>query len=168
MEDWIRKAGGCSDFTAVITYPNTETQIPSHYKYTYTLMGDVIEDSFDNINPDELNEEITEEETEIQEDQDSQVEIVALDKRAEYVTIENKGTNDIDISGWMIISVKGQQRFTFPSGYILEAGQQCKLTSGDLKDTADFTMANTTIWNNSSSDPAELYNDNGVLIDRFE
>jgi hypothetical protein len=29
-------------------------------------------------------------------------------------------------------------------------------------------MANTTIWNNSSSDPAELYNDNGVLIDRFE
>jgi hypothetical protein len=131
-------------------------------------MGDVIEDSFDNINPDELNEEITEEETEIQEDQDSQVEIVALDKRAEYVTIENKGTNDIDISGWMIISVKGQQRFTFPSGYILEAGQQCKLTSGDLKDTGDFTMANTTIWNNSSSDPAELYNDNGVLIDRFE
>jgi hypothetical protein len=168
MEDWIRKAGGCSDFTAVITYPNTETQIPSHYKYTYALMGDVIEDTFDNINPDEVNEEITEEETETQKDQDSQVEIVALDKRAEYVTIENKGTNDIDISGWMIISVKGQQRFTFPSGYVLEAGQQCKLTSGDLKDTGDFTMANTTIWNNSSSDPAELYNDNGVLIDRFE
>jgi hypothetical protein len=168
MEDWIRKAGGCSNFTAIITYPNTETQIPSHYSYTYTLMGDVIEDSFDNINPDEVNEEITEEETETQKDQDSQVEIVALDKRAEYVTIENKGTDDIDISGWTIISVKGQQRFTFPSGYVLKAGQKCKLTSGDLKGTSDFTMANTTIWNNSSSDPAELYNDNGVLIDRFE
>jgi hypothetical protein len=168
MEDWIRKAGGCSNFTAIITYPNTETQIPSHYSYTYTLMGDVIEDSFDNINPDEVNEEITEEETKTQKDQDSQVEIVALDKRAEYVTIENKGTDDIDISGWTIISVKGQQRFTFPSGYVLKAGQKCKLTSGDLKGTSDFTMANTTIWNNSSSDPAELYNDNGVLIDRFE
>jgi hypothetical protein len=29
-------------------------------------------------------------------------------------------------------------------------------------------MANTTIWNNSSNDPEELYDDNGVLIDRFD
>jgi hypothetical protein len=152
MEDWIRKAGGCTDFTAIITYPNTETQIPSHYSYTYTLMGDVIEDSFDNINPDEVNSEIVEEETEKKEIKENQVEIIKLDKRAEYVVIENKGTNDINISGWIMISVKGQQRFTFPDGYVLEAGQQCKLTSGDIKDTGDFTMANTTIWNNSSSD----------------
>jgi hypothetical protein len=137
-------------------------------------MGDVIEDSFDNINPDEVNSEIIEEEsdledeTEAQEEKAGQVEIVALDKRAEYVTIENVGKTSIDISGWIIISVKGQQRFTFPDGYVLETGQQCKLTSGDLKDTGDFTMANTTIWNNSSKDPAELYNDRGELVDRFE
>jgi hypothetical protein len=174
MEDWIREAGGCKDFTAIITYPDTETQIPSHYSYTYNLMGDVIEDSFDNINPDEVNSEIIEEEsdledeTEAQEEKAGQVEIVALDKRAEYVTIENVGKTSIDISGWIIISVKGQQRFTFPDGYVLETGQQCKLTSGDLKDTGDFTMANTTIWNNSSKDPAELYNDRGELVDRFE
>ena len=36
MEDAIRKAGGATNFEAIITYPNTETQIPSHYKYTYT------------------------------------------------------------------------------------------------------------------------------------
>jgi len=174
MEDWIRKAGGCTDFTAIITYPDTETQIPSHYEYTYTLNGNVITDSFDNVNPDEVNAEIIEEEsdledeTEAQEEKGGQVEIVALDKRAEYVTIENVGKTSIDISGWIVISVKGQQRFTFPDGYVLEAGQQCKLTSGDLKGTADFTMANTTIWNNSSSDPAELYNNSGDLIDRYD
>lgn len=58
MEAVIRSAGGCSDFEAIITYPNTETQIPSHYKYTYTLMGNVIVDEFDNINPDEYNQSI--------------------------------------------------------------------------------------------------------------
>jgi hypothetical protein len=65
MEKVIRDAGGCSDFEAIITYPNTETQIPSKYKYTYTLMGNVIVDEFENINPDEYNETsgITEGET---------------------------------------------------------------------------------------------------------
>lgn len=55
MEDAIRKAGGATNFEAIITYPNTETQIPSHYQYTYTLKGKKIVDSFDNVNPDEVN-----------------------------------------------------------------------------------------------------------------
>lgn len=49
MEKVIRDAGGCTDFVAVITYPNTKTQIPSHYSYTYTINGNVINDEFDNI-----------------------------------------------------------------------------------------------------------------------
>lgn len=53
MEKVIRQAGGCTDFEAIITYPNNETQIPSHYKYTYTINGNVIVDEFDNINPDD-------------------------------------------------------------------------------------------------------------------
>ena len=55
MEDAIRKAGGVTNFEAIITYPNTKTQIPSHYEYTYTLRGNKIVDSFDNVNPDEVN-----------------------------------------------------------------------------------------------------------------
>nr|WP_106779287.1 DNA/RNA non-specific endonuclease [Lysinibacillus timonensis] len=55
MEDAIRKAGGVTNFEAIITYPNTKTQIPSSYQYTYTLMGNQIVDSFDNVNPDEVN-----------------------------------------------------------------------------------------------------------------
>ena len=58
MEDAIRKAGGASNFEAIITYPNTETQIPSHYKYTYTLKGNKIVDEFDNGNPDEINKSL--------------------------------------------------------------------------------------------------------------
>ncbi|MGE7771188.1 DNA/RNA non-specific endonuclease [Viridibacillus arvi] len=58
MEDAIRKAGGATNFEAIITYPNTETQIPSHYKYTYTLKGNKIVDVFDNGNPDEINKSL--------------------------------------------------------------------------------------------------------------
>lgn len=55
LEDAIRSAGGATNFEAIITYPNTETQIPSSYQYTYTLNGNVIVDTFDNVNPDEVN-----------------------------------------------------------------------------------------------------------------
>lgn len=58
MERVIRDAGGCKDFKAEIIYPNTETQIPSEYKYTYTLKGNVITDQFRNINPDDYNESL--------------------------------------------------------------------------------------------------------------
>lgn len=54
MEKVIRDAGGCTDFVAIITYPNTSTQIPSHYEYTYTLRGNKVVDSFDNVNPDSV------------------------------------------------------------------------------------------------------------------
>jgi len=56
MEDVIRDAGGCTDFVAIITYPNTTTHIPSHYSYTYTVNGNVVHDEYDNVDPDEANE----------------------------------------------------------------------------------------------------------------
>ena len=58
MEDAIRKAGGATNFEAIITYPNTETQIPSSYKYTYTIKGNKIVDTFENVNPDEVNQSL--------------------------------------------------------------------------------------------------------------
>lgn len=55
MEDVIRRAAGATNFEAIITYPNTKTQIPSSYQYTYTVKGNEIVDKFDNRNPDEVN-----------------------------------------------------------------------------------------------------------------
>lgn len=55
MEKNIRDAGGCTDFVAIITYPNSKTQIPSHYKFSYKLKGKWVVDEFDNVNPDEVN-----------------------------------------------------------------------------------------------------------------
>ena len=55
MEHSISRAGGAADFEAIITYPNTQTQIPLSYQYTYTIKGNKIVDKFDNVNPDEVN-----------------------------------------------------------------------------------------------------------------
>ncbi len=51
MEKVIRDAGGCREFEAIITYPNTKTQIPSHYQFTYYLKGQKIVDAFKNAVP---------------------------------------------------------------------------------------------------------------------
>ncbi len=60
MEKVIRDAGGCTNFEAIISYPNTKTQIPNHYHYTYTIKGNVITEDFDNVNPDEVNKSLNE------------------------------------------------------------------------------------------------------------
>ncbi len=54
MEKEIRNAGGCTNFVATITYPNSTTQTPSHYHYEYTLVGNKIIDDFDNISPSDV------------------------------------------------------------------------------------------------------------------
>ena len=55
MERNIVQAGGAINFEAVMTYPDTITQVPSYYKYTYTINGYQVIDEFQNINPDEYN-----------------------------------------------------------------------------------------------------------------
>ena len=55
MERTIQQAGGATNFEALITYPNTTTQVPSYYRYTYTINGYQVVDEFQNINPDEYN-----------------------------------------------------------------------------------------------------------------
>jgi hypothetical protein len=55
MERNIVQAGGATNFEAIITYPDITTQVPSYYRYTYTINGYQVVDEFENINPDEYN-----------------------------------------------------------------------------------------------------------------
>ncbi len=131
----------------------------------HTIVDNIITDEISNVNPDEVNQTTN---NNTSETLNSQIEILELDKAAEFVDIINNGNTDVNIGGWTLVSEKGHQTFVFPSGYTLKAGQVCRLSSGDLKGTGDFTMADTSIWNNSSYDPAVLYDGNGNEIDREE
>jgi hypothetical protein len=165
IEKVIRDAGGCTNFTAVITYPSTTTQIPSHYSYTYTLMGNVIRDEFDNVNPDEVNQGLG---LTSQNGQNSSgVTISELDKKAEYIVIKNAGTSAVDLTGWKIVSVRGNQTFTFPA-FSLAAGAAVKIGDSANNSGIDFHwLDGGGTWNNSESDPAELYDSSGKLIDVY-
>ncbi len=165
MEKVIRDAGGCTNFTAEITYPNTTTQIPNHYSYTYTLKGKVIHDEFDNVNPDKVNEELG------INNQDGQassgVTISELDKKAEYIVIKNSSGNAVDLTGWKIVSVLGNQSFTFPA-FSLAAGAIVKVGDSANNSGIDFHwLDGGGTWNNSKSDPAELYDSSGQLVDTY-
>ena len=163
MESVIRSAGGCTDFEAIITYPNTSTQIPSHYKFTYTINGNVIVDEFDNVDPNSV--PVVEEPT-TDTSANSNIKITSVDKRGEHVIIENTGDEAVNLAGWKLVSEKGNQSMTFPS-FTLNPGQSIKITSGAEAGTGDFTSSYATIWNNSSPDPAVLYDASGNEVDRY-
>lgn len=159
MEKAIRQAGGCTDFTAIITYGDTETQIPNHYSYTYTLKGSVINDAFDNNNPDPVNAELA---------VDSQVGVTRLDKKAEYIVLKNFSNEAIELKGWKILSVRGEQSFVFPA-FILEPNASVKVGDSEKNKAVDFHwLDGRGTWNNSKSDSAEIYNEKGELVSRFD
>ena len=168
MEKWIRDAQGCSNFAATIIYPNTTTQIPSHYSFTYTLKGQIINDAFDNINPDSF---LTKE-TDVTNNENTSatlgsVKITKLDKNAEYIILKNVSSYAIDLLGWKIRSVKGDQWFTFET-FKLEANATVKVGDSAVNSDVDFHwLDGRGTWNNSESDPAEIYDPNGSLIDRL-
>lgn len=168
MEKVIRDAGGCSDFLAMITYPNTTTQIPSHYSITYTLKGRVINDEFDNVDPDQVNKELGLTTARPGDIENTGVGISQLDKKAEYIVITNSNPEPVDLTGWKIVSVLGNQSFTFPA-FSLEANASVKIgDSAKNPDVAFHWLDGGGTWNNSKSDPAELYNQNGERVDVYK
>lgn len=97
----------------------------------------------------------------------SSIVIVELDKRAEYVLIQNKSSEAVDLSGWRIESTDGGQEFTFPVQAILEGGGFFKVTSGRIAAEGDFMMAKGHVWDNEHKDSARLIDSSGVEVDFY-
>lgn len=94
--------------------------------------------------------------------------ISKVDLAKEVVTIQNTGQQSVDISNWKLISIKGEQSFTIPSGTILKSGQTVQIVSGKNAQSGKdkIIWTNKYIWNNDG-DPAELYDSFGNLISRY-
>ena len=82
---------------------------------------------------------------------DYPVRIVAIDKRAETVTLKNVSPDAIALDGWHMCSIKGNQEH--PVGGTLAAGEQR---------TFDGPPGN--IWANGDKDDGALYNAQGQLV----
>ena len=82
------------------------------------------------------------------------VRITAINKVAETVTLKNVSASTIDLTGWQMCSITGNQHHPI---------------SGTLAPGASQTFPGPagSIWNNSSPDPGALYNPNGQLVSYF-
>lgn len=95
--------------------------------------------------------------------------IKSIDLKNEVVVIENKGTTDIDMSGWKLVSIKGNQTFYFPNGFILKAGMQVRIWSGKNaidNPPTDLKWTGAYIWNNEG-DPGVIYDDRGNIVSQY-
>ncbi|MGI6368919.1 MAG: thermonuclease family protein [Anaerolineae bacterium] len=99
------------------------------------------------------------------------VHLAAVHKRGkpETVTVTNNGALPVDLTGWWLLSVRGSQRYAFPPGTQLAPGESLVVYSGAGADpSVPLFWTSDNVWNNSESDPAELYDASGALIDRWE
>jgi len=95
--------------------------------------------------------------------------ITGLDKNAEMITITNMSDENVNIGGWKIVSVHGNQWFIFSSDLILPSGDSIKVGGYSAKEQCDLIWeVGNGIWSNSKSDPAELYDAEGNLINRVD
>jgi hypothetical protein len=81
------------------------------------------------------------------------IKIVTVDKGAETVRLQNVSPDAVNLDGWKMCSITGNQ---------LHEGIGGSLAPGETKDFPHTNPGN--IWNNSSSDPGALYNANGQLV----
>ena len=87
--------------------------------------------------------------------------ITNVDLEGEIVTLKNYTNTDINMTGWKLVSVEGNQVFDFSSNYIFKANSTITIASGKAAGTLKWTNANT--WNDSG-DRAELYDSTNKLV----
>ncbi len=89
--------------------------------------------------------------------------ILSVNKQSEFAIIQNSGSIAIDISGWRLVSEKGNQACTL-SG-IIQPGATLQVNA---QTGPGFSCHfSKPIWSNTGSDPAVLYNPQGQEVDRY-
>ena len=73
----------------------------------------------------------------------------------------------VNLTGWKLVSEKGNQIFNFPEGTTILGGGALKVLSGKNAQAAPNVLVWTVenIWNNEG-DPGVLYNAQGQLVSR--
>ena len=91
--------------------------------------------------------------------------IADVDNEDDRITLRNKGKAAADVSGWYIVSDKGNQIFVLPTGTVIASGGELVIGSESSKEKADLTWPDKKVWHKSKEDAAYLYDVYGRLID---
>lgn len=96
------------------------------------------------------------------------VEIISKDVHEEIVVIQNSSDQAVNLEGWELISVKGNQVFNFPDINIAP-GKKLSITSGPNAKIGAATLewSKRQIWLNSG-DAAQLVNAKGEVVSELQ
>lgn len=97
------------------------------------------------------------------------IRIIGVDEANEKVSIKNFGSSNVNMTGWKLVSVEGNQAYDFPTDFILKAGATVTIASGSNavnNPPSILRWTNGNIWNNSG-DPAQLFNAGGGKVSEF-
>ncbi|MFL5733624.1 MAG: lamin tail domain-containing protein [Chloroflexia bacterium] len=85
----------------------------------------------------------------------------------EYVEIANKGSEPVDMSGWILLSLSHDDEFQWDT-YTLQPGASIRVYTDEVhNDTGGFSFGSTNpVWTNTG-DTAELRDEDGSLVSRF-
>ena len=96
------------------------------------------------------------------------VQIVKLDKSAEYVDIQNQDDYAQDLEGWTLVSETGNQACALHG--VLGPGEVLRIwaLAEDVGEGGFNCGFDANVWNNGEQDPAVLYDAAAEEISRFE
>lgn len=88
-----------------------------------------------------------------------------VSKEDQYVVIENRESEDIDVSGWTIVSIRGREMFVFPEGSVVEAGASVTVACREYNGEHDYVWEDNRVWHKDKKDLAVLYDTWGNRVD---
>ena len=92
------------------------------------------------------------------------VEIITVNKPGEYVEIQNFSPVAVDLRGWRLVSVTGNE--SCPLGGTLDPNEALRIWSRRGNPGFDCQLGRA-IWRDNEVDPAVLYNSQGEEVSRF-
>ena len=92
------------------------------------------------------------------------VEIISVNKPAEYVEIQNFGPTAVDLRGWRLVSVTGNE--SCPLSGTLNPNETLRVWSRRGNPGFDCQLGRA-IWRDNEVDPAVLYSPQGEEVSRF-
>ena len=93
--------------------------------------------------------------------------IADVDNEDDCIILRNDGKAPADVSGWYIVSEKGNQIFVLPEGTAIAPGGELTIGSQSSKAKGDLTWPDKKVWHKSKEDAALLYDVYGRLIDQM-
>ena len=99
----------------------------------------------------------------------AQLSIGDIDVEAEYIEITNPTGKAVDMTGWGVVSDKGNQFYPFPDGFRLGSGKSVRVYSGISKEkvpAGSLYWSDRKMWRDKKQDEASLLDPYAKIIAR--